>query len=102
MDYKIHITYLAEKSFLDNIEYLQFSWTQKEVNKFILKYEEVINALKYNPFIFPEWNVNPKIRRALIVKQFTLFYEVNNHEIYLYIFWNNHQNLEKLKKLLIK
>jgi len=99
--YKIIASPLANTSFLNNIEYLETYWTEKEVVAFIKKVEDVITILKVTPKTFKKWHLDPKIHQIEIVKQITLYYEINASNVELLVFFNNHQDPYTLKKLLL-
>ena len=100
MDFKIIYTPLAKNSFQQNIHYLEENWTIKEVQSFIQKTSDVVDILRVNPVLFPYWKFNKTIRKVIIVKQITLFYEIEEKRVYLHLFWNNYQDPEKIKLLL--
>ncbi len=100
MAFKIIYTPLAKKSFQQNILYLDENWTIKEIRNFIQKTSDIVDILKINPVLFPPWEFNKTIRKVVIVKQITLFYEVLEKRIYLHLFWNNYQDPERIKYLL--
>ena len=100
MVYKIIHTLLAEKSYMQNISYLEESWTIKEIKQFIKKTSDVMDILKTDPPIFPKWEFNRNIRKVVLIKQITLFYEIENYNVYILLFWNNYQNPNKMMTLL--
>ena len=100
MVYKIIHTPLAEKSFLQNILYLEESWTIKEIKQFIKKTSDVVDILKTDPPIFHKWEYNRNIRKVVLIKQITLFYEIENHNVYILLFWNNYQDPNKIMTIL--
>ena len=56
----------------------------------------VIELIKIQPEIYPLSNYQD-IRKVVIRKQISLFYEVKGQSILLIRFWNNYQNPTKLK-----
>ena len=100
MVYKIIHSPLAEKLYLQNISYLEESWTIKEIKRFIKKTSDVVDILKIDPFIFNKWEYDRNIRKVVLMKQITLFYEIENHNVYLLLFWNNYQGPNKIMTLL--
>jgi hypothetical protein len=99
--YKIVASPLANASYLNNIEYLENYWSQKEVIQFIKKVEDVIAILKYEPKTFKKWDKDINIHCIEIVKQITLYYQINNLNVELLVFFNNHQDPYSLRKLLL-
>ena len=100
MAYKIIHTSLAERSFLQNISYLKKNWTIREIKQFIKKTSDVVELLKLDPYIFPKWEHNINMRRVVLIKQITLFYEIENNDVYILLFWNNYQDPNKIRALL--
>ncbi|SRR5690554_891758 len=100
MVYKIIVSGTAEKTYLSNIEFLLNNWSQKEVDKFILKTQEISDVLKYTPFAFQAWEQDPEIRKVPVVKQITIFYSVSGNRVEILLFWNCHQDPRKLLGLL--
>lgn len=100
MVYKIIHSPIAKRSFQQNIAYLEKEWTEKEIKNFISKTSEVVSILKITPHVFPEWEFNAKIRRVVLLKQISLFYEIGDKEVFIHLFWNNYQDPEKIKSLL--
>lgn len=92
-------TYEAIATFEANIEYLEKKWSRKEIVRFIQKSEVAINLIEKNPLLFPASKRRLQIRKVLIVKQITLYYQIDSNKncIYLLTFWNNFQNPKKLK-----
>jgi len=100
MVYKIVHSSLAEKSFMQNISYLEEDWTLKEIRHFIIKTSEIVELLKIDPYIFPKWEFNSSIRKVVLLRQVTLFYTINVGIVEIHLFWNNYRNPMELKSLL--
>ncbi|MEE9349508.1 MAG: type II toxin-antitoxin system RelE/ParE family toxin [Flavobacteriaceae bacterium] len=100
MVYKIKFVPTAKDSYSLNLLYLEENWSKKVITNYLKKVFKSINLIKTNPRIFPKWKNNSEIRRVVIVKQITMFYEVKKETINIYLFWNNYQNPENLNELL--
>lgn len=100
VSYNIISTKLAEDTYLQNIEYLENIWSEKEIIKFIKKVDEVVSILKISPQTFKKYRVNHNIHQIEIMKQITLFYQINDNNVELLLFFNNYQDPNQLKKLL--
>lgn len=98
--YKIIGSPLANTSYHQNIEYLEKEWTEKEVIRFIEKVSQVVDILKESPQTFQKWHNDESIYKITIVKQITLYYQINNNTVELLIFWNSYQNPKKLWDLI--
>lgn len=64
----------AKIDYHENIEYLLREWSEKSAIKFIDEVEFVLNLLKSNPRLYPKSGYK-NIRRAVIRKEVTLFYQ---------------------------
>jgi hypothetical protein len=67
--------------------------------QFNLRIELVLNAIKRNPGIFPVSAKHKEIRRAVVDKNNSFFYQVDNYnkKIYLLTFFDNRKNPESLR-----
>lgn len=88
-------TDLAIEDTLQNIEYLENKWTEKEVQRLIDKTDEVLEKLSKGNIKFKPTGYENTFQ-VPIVKQITLFYEKGDDCIILLRFWNTYQNPEKL------
>ena len=70
------------------IEFLTLKWTENETVDFILKTESLINVIAIQPYLFPASNFN-QIRKAVITKQTSVYYLIQEEEIFLITFWDN-------------
>ena len=87
-------TDLAIEDFSENIYYLEKEWTEKEIEKFIKKTHEILDKLtrgniKFKPTAYKN------VFQIMILKQITLFYEIEDNAIFLLRFWNNYKNPSK-------
>jgi plasmid stabilization system protein ParE len=80
MDYKIFWTNEAINNLEEILDYLIKYWSQKEVDNFKKSLSKQIHLIQR------------------LSKQTTLFYEVNDHIIYLVFLFVNYQDVEKIKK----
>lgn len=85
---------LAIDDVSENIYYLEREWTEKEVEHFVDKMNEVLEILAKGNIKFKPTEYK-NIFQIPIVKQITLFYEINGNSVILLRFWNNYQNPEK-------
>ena len=80
---------------LENIDYLEKHWTKKEVDTFSAEIDAVlekllIGSLTFKPCGYKNTYVVP------IIKQITLYYQVQDNDILLVRFWNNYRNPDNL------
>jgi plasmid stabilization system protein ParE len=89
----------AKITYFNVLDYLDKNWTKKEILQFNLRIELVLNAIKRNPGIFPVSAKHKEIRRAVVDKNNSFFYQVDNYnkKIYLLTFFDNRQNPESLR-----
>lgn len=96
MLYQIIWTDDAIEDYHNNINYLLNDWSVKVAQNFIEQTEEILDLIIKSPFIFPSTKYKT-IRKAVLRKQISIFYKVEENRIYLIRFWNNYQNPQKLK-----
>ena len=77
-------------------KYPDENWTEKELNSFIQKIEQVIKYVSQNPLLYPYSKLNDTYR-CVVVKQISLFCRLKIDKIELLIFWDNRMNPAKLK-----
>jgi plasmid stabilization system protein ParE len=83
----------SEDTISDIINYLEQEWTEKEIRKFAQKTQKIILQIAKNPKMYKATG-NEEIRRAVITKQTSLFYHINevSNLITLLAFWDNRKN----------
>ena len=86
----------AENSFNNILEYLERHWTQKEINAFIARTEEVISYIQENPQYYP-YSQESDTYRCVMREQVSLYYRIKNDYVELMLFWDNRRNPYKLK-----
>lgn len=89
MAYKILWTEEAIKNLSDTLEYLEYKWSLREVNSFKSSLSKQLDLIANFPNLFPKSNQSPRLRKAVLSKQTTIFYEVNENAIFIvYLFAN--------------
>lgn len=78
--------------------YLEEEWSQKEVNNFKSKLSRQLSLITQNPKLFPLSDYNTRLRRAVLSKHTTIFYELANDSVYLVYLFNNRQDIHKIEK----
>lgn len=96
-DYKIFWTDEAINNLEDTIDYLNNRWTQREIDNFKNRLSKQIGLIQQNPSLFPISQYNSRLRKAVLSKQTTIFFEVTGQIIYLVYLFNNKQDIEKIK-----
>jgi len=95
-DFKVFWTDEAIKDLQSIMDYLDSQWTQREIDNFKKKLAKQIELIETNPRLFPVSEYNPRLRKAVLSKQTTIFYEIADRMIYLVYLFNNRQDIEKI------
>jgi len=95
--YKIIWTDEAYKNLQHIVSYLEKFWTSSEIRKFAKLLDKQLILIKKNPALYPYSNKSRQIRKSVLTKQTTLYYKVNDTEIYLVSLFDTRQSPEKLK-----
>lgn len=95
--YKIFWTDEALSNLEDILEYLKTRWTTKELKKFSKKLEKQLELIKKNPQIFPLSKKRSNIRRSVLTRQVTLYYEIDEKKISIVTLFDTRQDTDKLK-----
>ncbi|MGB0879277.1 MAG: hypothetical protein ACPGTO_01780 [Polaribacter sp.] len=95
-------TRLANITYKEVFENLEWRWTKKEMKNFRDLTNELLEKVKNEQVVHPFANEKLGIRKGKIHKNVSLFYKEDkeNNKIYLITFFNNRMNPEALKKLL--
>ncbi|MDP3915368.1 MAG: type II toxin-antitoxin system RelE/ParE family toxin [Bacteroidota bacterium] len=96
-DYKICWTDEAIKNLESILDYLKSRWTQREIDNFRKRLGKQIKLIENNPNLFPRSDYNRRLRKAVLSKHTTIFYEVSGQMIYLVYLFNNQQSVERIK-----
>ena len=102
MEYKIVWTNLAFISLDNNIEILLNNWSEEIVSIFLDNIETFSKQVKNNPLHFPKSTEYPNYRKAVVHKNISIFYRIDeiNYLIYINLIWGNKQNPNNLFELL--
>lgn len=76
---------------------IKMKWTEKEVNHFKQKLIQQLQIIERFPTIFPVSGLNPRLRKAVMSKQTSLFYELQDEIIYIVHIFDTRQNPRKLE-----
>lgn len=95
---KISWTPKARQSYFEIIEYLEKTWTEREIQYFIIEVDHLLEQIRQNPEMFEESRKKKNVRKAVFTKQNTLYYKVRSRkkELQLIVFWDNRTNPGKL------
>jgi plasmid stabilization system protein ParE len=79
-------------------DYLYERFSEKEVQRYFDRTDEIITSITITPYLFKPYKINSQIRHGILHKNVTLFYRVFEEAkvIELLLFWENHQSPDKL------
>ena len=97
MAYKLHWSEEAVSNLENILEYLNQNWSAKEVANFKQSLGLQLDLIIKNPLMFPVSNHIPRLRKAVLSKQTTVFYEVKGKAIYLAYLHVNRKDIKNLK-----
>ncbi len=97
MDYKIFWTEEAIRNLEEIIDYLRFKWTEKEVENFKTRLSRQIDLISISPKMFPISSYIPRLRKAVLSKQTSVFYEIQDSHIYIAYLWIHKKDIGKIK-----
>lgn len=87
----------AENDLLKILEYLDLNWNTNVTNSFLDILDKNISQVSFTPDLFPVFNKLLKIRKCIITKHNTLYYENHDSEIVILRIYDVRQNPDKLK-----
>lgn len=99
MEYKFLWTEEAINNLEDILDYLEKNWSQKEIEDFKIKLSKQLVLIPKFPHMFPVSLQNQKLRKAVLSKQTTLYYQIKGNLIYLVTLFVNVKDIGKLDKL---
>src|SRR6478672_8205087 len=80
--------------------FLSENWNEEVTKNFVLRTEEVIQAIAKHPHIFKQISKNNNLREAMITKHNLLIYKNTNSKITIITLFDTRQNpKKKLAKL---
>jgi plasmid stabilization system protein ParE len=91
MNLEVRWTEEAEFTFDHIVSFINDNWGNKSSEKFISKTTKLLSSISAHPFLFPESDITG-VRKAVITKQTSVFYEIYTNRIMLVFFWDNRQD----------
>ncbi|WP_425390659.1 type II toxin-antitoxin system RelE/ParE family toxin [Ekhidna sp.] len=85
----------AIQDYHQNIDFILSRWSEETAKRFIEEVELILSLIQEHPLLYPMVNFE-NVRKAVIRKQISLFYLVQEDQITLVRFWNNFQDQENL------
>ncbi len=98
MDYKIFWTSEAINNLEEILDYLHERWSEREVKYFKTKLSKRIELISIFPTMFPVSTYNIDLRKAVLSKQTTIYYQIKGDEIFLVFIFVNSQDIKKIEK----
>ncbi|MHA8086204.1 type II toxin-antitoxin system RelE/ParE family toxin [Aquirufa sp. Wall-65K1] len=95
--YRIFWTDHALNELHNTIQYLQENWTTKELQNLATKIEEVISLISHNPYLFQVSGFKKNVRRVVIARHNSLYYQIKENQIEILSFFSHRQSLKKRK-----
>jgi len=92
MSYTLTFTSTAFETYYAITAQLQGRWGDKIVADFERKTVKVLELITVSPLIFQSIESNPNLRKGLIHKNCSVFYEVQEFQIEILFFWDNRQD----------
>jgi len=82
MSYSIEWSEEAEVTYTKILLYLEEKWTEREVNNFMTRTEEILSFVEENPLLYPH-SQKQEVHRAVVSSQSSLYYEIYKNKIVL-------------------
>lgn len=80
------------------IDYLKHRWTKREIKKFAQLLDHKLKLIENNPYLFPESDKLSGMRKSVLSRQTTIYYEIINYEIHIITLFDNRQDPDKLRR----
>jgi len=79
------------------IDYLSNKWTQKEIKKFYKLLDKTLALVSKNPDIFSNSELKSNVKRCVLSKQTTIYFEVKNDSAVILTLFDNRKNPKSIK-----
>ena len=97
MDYKLFWSKESISNLESILSYLESEWTDREIASFKRKLSKQLELIEKNPRLFPVSDVQPRLRKAVLSKQTTIFYELKEYEIHIAYLFSNRMDIVRIK-----
>ena len=91
MALKIVFSADALEILLSIINQIENNWGSGQSDKFLEKVHKTLDLTAKNPYMFKASSIEEDVRKGLISKQTSFFYEIRENEIIILFFWDNRQ-----------
>jgi plasmid stabilization system protein ParE len=96
--YKLIWSDEALNNLKDIIDYLEYRWTKREIKRFAQLLDKQLKLIEDNPYLFAESDKSNGLRKSVLSRQITIYYNITNFEIRIITLFDNRQNPNKLIK----
>ncbi|RUA33820.1 MAG: type II toxin-antitoxin system RelE/ParE family toxin [Bacteroidetes bacterium] len=96
MDYNLRWTEESVRNLDEIIKDIRKKWSEKEVDNFRSMLKSKIEFILNNPFLYQASDYFPKMRKAVLNKKTTIFYQVDKDSIIIAYLHINKKDLNKL------
>ncbi len=79
----------------DIISYLQIEFTSKEIDRFFELLKNFERTISHFPLLYPSSQKYPNLKRAVLSKELSLYYEVSDRDIVVIAMQDNRQSQPK-------
>ena len=97
MDYKLFWSDESLDNLKDITSYLETEWSERELIGFKTKLSKQLDLIVKNPKLFPVSDFQPRLRKAVLSKQTTIFYEIRVYEIHIAYLFSNRMDIKKIR-----
>jgi len=96
--FEIEWTFEAEQNLNAIFDYLEATWTEREIRIFTQKLEVNLEIISEHPTIFPYYDAATNVRRCVLSPQTTIYYSYipNNKKIVIITLFDNRRNPDML------
>jgi len=95
--YKVIISKRAERNLDQLVNFLESNWSIRIRDKFLATLKEKVNQITKMPLMYQTSTKSKTIRRCVVTKQTTLFYQIKKDEIEIITIQDNRQDPIKLR-----
>ena len=95
--YKILWTENALEELENTIDYLQKNFSEKEIKKLATAVEKMIATIAHNPYTFSQTYFKESVRKVVVTRYNTLYYQIKNDNVEILSFFSNRQSPDKVK-----
>ncbi len=97
MAYNLRWSEEAAKNLEQILNYLSENWSQNEVDSFKKRFKKQLNFIRQFPKMFPVSSYNQRLRKSVLSKQTTIFFEIKDKTIMLVYIFTTYQDIDKIK-----